>query len=99
MQNWKILERKNLYARLSFRGSPVRRAFPHLFKTRWSGSGQVTARLLVEMRTNKTFSSLDCLHVKLQSKKILQAYSANVNWWRRRELNPRPWQTNQPRLH
>jgi len=20
-------------------------------------------------------------------------------WWRRRELNPRPWQTNQPRLH
>jgi len=21
------------------------------------------------------------------------------NWWRRRELNPRPWQTNQPRLH
>ena len=23
----------------------------------------------------------------------------NSIWWRRRELNPRPWQTNQPRLH
>ena len=23
----------------------------------------------------------------------------NSVWWRRRELNPRPWQTNQPRLH
>jgi len=23
----------------------------------------------------------------------------NKIWWRRRELNPRPWQTNQPRLH
>jgi len=20
-------------------------------------------------------------------------------WWRRRDLNPRPWQINQPRLH
>jgi hypothetical protein len=24
---------------------------------------------------------------------------SNKRWWRRRELNPRPWQTNQPRLH
>jgi len=23
----------------------------------------------------------------------------NSEWWRRRELNPRPWQMNQPRLH
>jgi len=23
----------------------------------------------------------------------------NEDWWRRRELNPRPKQTNQPRLH
>ena len=23
----------------------------------------------------------------------------SAGWWRRRELNPRPWQTNQPRLH
>lgn len=25
--------------------------------------------------------------------------SRSSKWWRRRELNPRPWQTNQPRLH
>jgi len=23
----------------------------------------------------------------------------NSSWWRRRELNPRPWQICQPRLH
>jgi site-specific DNA recombinase len=25
--------------------------------------------------------------------------ATNSKWWRRRELNPRPWQINQPRLH
>jgi len=25
--------------------------------------------------------------------------TTNSNWWRRRELNPRPWTINQPRLH
>jgi len=27
------------------------------------------------------------------------AAAVDIKWWRRRELNPRPWQTNQPRLH
>src|SRR5688500_796992 len=27
------------------------------------------------------------------------ARGTNEKWWRRRELNPRPWQINQQRLH
>ena len=36
-----------------------------------------------------------------EEKRILQAFLRRnaKKWWRRRELNPRPKQTNQPRLH
>ena len=30
---------------------------------------------------------------------VSDASARNSGWWRRRELNPRPWQSYQPRLH
>ena len=61
------------------------------------GSNRLLRAQTLTVSFKKPFDLLAENTVAVRSTNDFSAQCAR--WWRRRELNPRPWQTNQPRLH
>ena len=61
------------------------------------GSNRLLRAQTLTVSFKKPFDLLAETNLAVRSTNDVSAQSSE--WWRRRELNPRPWQTNQPRLH
>ncbi len=61
------------------------------------GSNHVLRTQTLTVSFKKPFDLLAKTNLAVRSTNDVSSQSSK--WWRRGELNPRPWQTNQPRLH
>jgi len=61
------------------------------------GSNRLLRAQTLTVSFKKPWISLAETNVTLRS--VSDVSVQNSEWWRRRELNPGPWQTNQQRLH
>ncbi len=78
----------------------------HVFQENWVemksflqkvGSNRLLRAQTLTVSFKKPFNSL--VETNLALRNIEPVAERNSRWWRRRELNPRPWHIYQPRLH